>query len=117
MPILVILLADFKVVMMWVTNKKGIGEMRRPDGFRLRLQLAHKLSFFAQVIGLFIVKLVIFDTRNVILCVDIRIVVFWSSYKWICSKIKSVLLFQVSAGAHIDLLKINIYRVPIFGSI
>ena len=87
--------------------------MRLSDGYRVRLRLTHKLLFFHQVIGLFIVKMVKFDTINVVLCVDIRVVVLWSSYKWIFSQIKSVLLFQVSAVAQsIDLSKINIYRVP-----
>ena len=87
----------------------------RSDGYRV---LAHKLLLLSQVIGLFIVKLLIFDTRNVVVCVDIRIVVFWSGFKSLFSKIKGVLLFQVSTGAHsIDLSKINIYRGPIFGSI
>ena len=50
--------------------------MRLSDGYIVRLRLAHKLLFFSQVIGLFIVKLVIFDTRNVVLCVEIRIAVY-----------------------------------------
>ena len=73
--ILGILLAIFTVILIWVTNKVGIGEIRLPHGCRV---LAHKLLFSSQVIGLFIVKLVKFDTRNVVLCVDIRIVVFSS---------------------------------------
>ena len=118
LPILGILLAIFTVILIWITNKVGIGKMNLPDGCRERLRLAHKFLFFSQIIGLFTVKLVKFDTSNVVLCVDIRVVVFWSSYKWIFIKIKSVLLLRVSAGAHSSYLsKINIYCVPIFGSI
>ena len=47
-----------------------------PDGYRVWLRLAHKLLFSSQVTGVFIVKLVKFDTKNVVLCVDIRVVVF-----------------------------------------
>ena len=48
----------------------GIEEKRQSDGYGVRLPLTYKLLFFSQVIGLFIVKLVLFDTRNVVLCVD-----------------------------------------------
>ena len=81
LPILGILLAIFTGTLMRVTIKVGVGEMRLHDGYRVRLRLAHKLLFFSQVIRLFTVKLVIFDTRNVVLCVDIRFVVFWSGFK------------------------------------
>ena len=119
LPIFGILLAIFTAVFIWVTNKVGTGEMRLLDSYRVRLRLAYKLLFLSRVF-LFIYSefIVIFETINEMLCVAIRILVLWSSLKGIFGKIKSVLLFQVSAGAHsIDLSKINIYRVPIFGSI
>ena len=77
LPILAILLPVYTVSLMWVTNKVGIEETGQSDGYRVP---AHKLLFFSQVIGLFTVKLVIFDFGEMSL-VDIRIVVFWSSFK------------------------------------
>ena len=115
LPILVITLAVFTFSLMWVTNKVGIEEKRHYNGYRVRLRLAHKILFFSQVIRLITVKLLIFDTRNVVLCVDIRYVVFWSGFKWLLRKIKSVLFFKVSAGAHsIDL---SIFIMYLFSAV
>ena len=44
--------------------------------FDVSYNLFHKLLFVSQVIELFMVKLVKFDMRNIVLCFDIRIAVF-----------------------------------------
>ena len=50
LPVWGIFLVILTVILIQFTNKVGILEMRLPNGFRVRLRLAHKLLFFSQVI-------------------------------------------------------------------